>query len=342
MRCTFIPPQIFQRLAISGNEKQKQIAFQNLIAAAELRGERRVLVSLASWIVVTPGEKRRSIYDAQNGMVLPGKLVRSEGEGPAKDPSVNEAYEGTGKVYDFFKKIFERNSIDSKGMRLESSVHYRDRFSNAFWNGRQMIFGDGDGEIFTSFTKHLDIIGHEMTHGITEFESGLRYSGQSGALNESLSDVFGSLVKQHAKKQTADQADWLIGAGLFTKKIKGAAIRSMKAPGTAYEDELIGKDEQSAHMEDYVKTSEDNGGVHINSGIPNKAFYNLAIALGGNAWKSAGMIWYTALTEKLGASATFAKFAEMTFDAAGRLFGARSKEQKAVKDSWADVGIDLE
>jgi len=115
----------------------------------------------------------------------------------------------------------------------------------------------------------------------------------------------------------------------------------MKTPGTAYDDELIGKDEQPAHMDNYVKTSDDNGGVHINSGIPNKAFYNLAVSIGGNAWKSAGSIWYAALTEKLGASATFAKFAGMTFEVAGNLFGARSKELKAVKDAWADVGIDL-
>jgi Zn-dependent metalloprotease len=341
MQCNFIPPQIFQRIAVFGNEQQKRIAFQNLIASAELRGERRVMVSLAPGLAVPPGEKRRTIYDAQNGMTLPGTLVRGEGDKPTSDASVNEAYDGTGKVYDFYLKAFERNSIDNRGLRLESSVHYRNKFSNAFWNGQQMIFGDGDGEIFTRFTKHIDIIGHEMTHGVTEFESGLHYSGQSGALNESLSDVFGSLVKQYAKKQTAEEADWLIGAGIFAKKINGVAIRSMKAPGTAYDDELIGKDDQPAHMDNYVKTSDDNGGVHINSGIPNKAFYNLAISMGGNAWKSAGLIWYTALTEKLGASATFPKFAGMTFEVAGNLFGARSKEQKAVKVAWADVGIDL-
>jgi len=342
MRCTFIPPQIFERIAVAGNQQQKRIAFRNLLASAELRGERRALLSLGSRLAVVPGVKRRTIYDAMNGMTLPGTLVRGEGDGPTRDISVNEAYDGTGKVYDFFSKVFERNSIDNKGMRLESSVHYRNKFSNAFWNGQQMIFGDGDGEIFTRFTKQIDIIGHELTHGVTEFESGLRYSGQSGALNESLSDVFGSIVKQYAKKQTAKKADWLIGAGLFTKKIHGVAIRSMKAPGTAYDDELIGKDEQPAHMDDYVKTADDNGGVHINSGIPNKAFYNLATALGGYSWETAGRIWYTALTEKLGASATFSKFANMTFEVAGTLYGARSKEQKAVNSAWSDVGISVE
>ena len=339
MLCKFIPPQIFERIAISGNNQQKQIAFQNLVAAAELRGERNILATLAPRFVVVTGIKRRSIYDAMNGMSLPGKLVRSEGDEPLRDTSVNEAYDGTGKVYDFFSNVFERNSIDDKGMRLESTVHYRDKFANAFWNGQQMVFGDGDGEIFNRFTKQLDIIGHEMMHGITEFESELRYTGQSGALNESLSDVFGSLVKQYAKKQTAEEADWLIGAGLFTKKINGVAIRSMKEPGTAYDDELIGKDEQPAHMDDYVKTADDNGGVHINSGIPNKAFYNLAVKLGGNSWEAAGQIWYETLLQKLGTSATFSKFAAMTLETAGKLFGNRSKEQKAVQSAWADVGV---
>jgi Zn-dependent metalloprotease len=341
MPCAFIPPQIFERIAQSGNAEQKRIAFRNLTASAELRGERNVFVAFAPHVAVAPGVKQRTVYDAMNGMSLPGKLIRNEGDGPVRDTSVNEAYDGTGKVYDFFSKVFDRNSIDNRGMRLESTVHYRNKFANAFWNGQQMVFGDGDGEIFNRFTRQIDIIGHELTHGVTEFECGLRYTGQSGALNESLSDVFGSIVKQYGKKQTAEEADWLIGAGLFTKKIHGVGIRSMKAPGTAYDDDLIGKDEQPAHMEDYVKTTDDNGGVHINSGIPNKAFYNVAVGLGGNTWEAAGRIWYETLLQKLGASATFSKFAGMTFEVAGKLYGARSKEQKIVQAAWSDVGIRL-
>ena len=340
--CAFIPPYIFERIAISGNAKQRQIAFINLTAAAELRGERKAFSNFSSLLSVPPGTKRRTIYDAGNGMVLPGRMVRSEGDKPLEDVSVNEAYDGTGKVYDFFHKVFERNSIDGSGMQLDSTVHYRRQFSNAFWNGQQMVFGDGDGEIFGRFTSSIDIIAHELTHGITQFESGLQYSGQQGALNESLSDVFGVLVKQYFKKQSAEKADWLIGAGLFTKKIHAIAIRSMKAPGTAYDDPLIGKDDQPAHMENYVNTTEDNGGVHINSGIPNKAFYNLAIALGGNAWTIAGRIWYVATLEKLKSRTDFQDFAGMTHEVAGTLYGNRSKEQQEVKRAWADVGIAIE
>jgi Zn-dependent metalloprotease len=340
--CAFIPPYIFQNIAATGDLLQRQIAFLNLTAAAELRGERKAFSNFSSLLAVAPGVKRRTIYDAENGMTLPGRMVRSEGEPPLDDDSVNEAYEGTGNLYDFFQRTFQRNSIDGRGMQLDSSVHYRRLFSNAFWNGQQMVFGDGDGEIFLRFTACLDIIAHEMTHGITQFESALRYTGQPGALNESLSDVFGVLAVQYQRNDRAEEADWLIGAGLFTSKINGVAIRSMKAPGTAYDDPLIGKDEQPAHMENYVETIEDNGGVHINSGIPNKAFYNLAMNLGGYAWEIAGRIWYRTIMEKLKSETGFREFAGMTNEVAESLYGKRSKEQQEVKRAWADVGIETE
>ena len=339
--CAFIPPQIFQHLAAMGDARQKQFAFLNLIVSAELRGERIALSNLSSLLAVAPGVKRRTIYDAENGMELPGRLVRSEGDAALKDISVNEAYDGTGKVYDFFYKVFGRNSIDGNGVQLDSTVHYRRKFSNAFWNGQQMVFGDGDGEIFGRFTRSIDIIGHELMHGVTQFEAGLRYTEQAGALNESLSDVFGILVKQYLKKHSAEDSDWIIGAGLFTKTINGVGIRSLKAPGTAYDDPLIGKDMQPAHMEDYVHTTEDNGGVHINSGIPNKAFYNLAAALRGNAWEVAGRIWYRTVMEKVNSDTEFQEFAGMTNEVAANLFGKRSKEQQSVKQAWADVGIEV-
>src|SRR4029079_10299870 len=136
-----------------------------------------------------------------------------------------------------------------------------------------------------------------LTHGVTQDEAQLVYSNQSGALNESLSDVFGSLIKQFSLNQTADQADWLIGAGLLTKQVKGVALRSMKAPGTAYDDPVLGKDPQPDHMSRFVTTAADRGGVHITSGIPNRAFYLAATAIGGYAWEVAGKIWYTTLTQ---------------------------------------------
>jgi len=224
-------------------------------------------------------------------------------------------------------------------MRLDSSVHYGEGYNNAFWNGTQMVYGDGDGQIFNRFTISLDVIGHELTHGVTQYEAALEYQDQPGALNESMSDVFGSLVKQYALKQTAEKADWLIGAGLLTRKIKGVALRSMKAPGTAYDDPTIGKDSQPAHMRDYVNTSSDNGGVHINSGIPNHAFYLTAMEIGGKAWEKTGRIWYITLRDRLRESSNFQETANLTFEVAGSLFGKDSKEQKAVFTGWQDVGL---
>ena len=152
-------------------------------------------------------------------------------------------------------------------------MHYGRDYDNAFWNGERMVFGDGDGEVFQGFTGSLDVIAHELAHGVVEDEGELLYRGQSGALNESISDVFGVLAEQHREGQTADQANWLIGEGMFTDAVQGRALRSLAAPGTAYDDDVLGKDPQPAHMRDFVPTREDNGGVHINSGIPNHAFY---------------------------------------------------------------------
>lgn len=216
---------------------------------------------------------QRTIYDAGHGTDLPGREVRAEGAPAGADVAVNEAYDGLGATFAFYRDVFGRNSIDGNGLPLLGSVHYDQDYDNAFWDGERMIFGDGDGQYFNRFTIAVDVIGHELTHGVTGAERNLDYEGQSGALNESLSDVFGSLVKQYLAQETAEAADWLIGEGLFTSRVHGVALRSMKAPGTAYDDPVIGKDPQPASMADYVETDDDNGGVHINSGIPNRAFH---------------------------------------------------------------------
>jgi hypothetical protein len=175
---------------------------------------------------------------------------------------------------------------------------------------------------------------------VTESTAGLDYNGQSGALNESVSDVFGSLVKQRALGQTADQADWLIGADLLAPGVKGVALRSMKAPGTAYDDPRLGKDPQPADMSGYVETSDDNGGVHLNSGIPNRAFYLVASAVGGHAWEAPGQIWYDVLTgSAIRSDCDFATFARLTVEAATARFGAGSTQAAAVQEAWATVGV---
>ncbi len=341
------PPHMLQEIVRNGTSTQRDMALRTIISSEQMRGQRRAMKSMAAFMVkaAPTGNKQRSIFDAKNGTQLPGTLVRSEGDPDSTDPSVNEAYDGSGVTYDLFSDIFGRNSIDNNGLKLDSTVHYQKGYDNAFWDGKQMVYGDGDEDqppaerLFNRFTIALDVIGHELTHGVTQYEANLAYWDQSGALNESLSDVFGSLVKQYQRKQTADQADWIIGEGLFTSNVNGVGIRSMKAPGTAYNDPVLGKDPQPAHMKDYVRTVEDNGGVHINSGIPNHAFYVTALELGGYAWEKAGRIWYKSLTDKFQERSTFQQACNLTIETAGEIFGANSLEQQAVKKGWSEVGI---
>ncbi len=336
--CCIVPPHILRALAQRGAQPHNRAAMNSLLVSEQLRGRRDALSSFA--LMATPtGGKRRTIYDAEHQEELPGVLVRGEGSTPSKDQAVNEAYEAAGATYDFYKTVYDRNSVDDRGFRLDSTVHFGVDYDNAFWDGQQMVYGDGDGQIFERFTKCIDVIGHELTHGVTQYEAKLIYRNQPGALNESMSDVFGSLVKQYVLKQTADKADWLIGEGLFTKNVQGVALRSMKAPGTAYDDPQLGKDPQPAHMKDFLHTKEDNGGVHINSGIPNHAFYVVAREIGGHAWEKAGKIWYVTLRDRLRSRTGFHRAAVLTFHVAGELFGAGSNEQKAVRTGWGEVGI---
>ena len=282
----------------------------------------------------------RTISDAKQLERLPGTRVRGEDDPPTGDTAVDEAFDGLGATFEFYWDAYQRSGIDGAGAPLLATVHYGRDYDNAFWNGERMVFGDGDGEVFVGFTGSLSVIAHELTHGVTEYEGGLVYQGQSGALNESLSDVFGALTEQHRLSQTAETASWLIGEGIFTDAVQGDALRSLKAPGTAYDDDVLGRDPQPAHMDDYVQTEDDNGGVHINSGIPNHAFYLTAARLGGAAWERAGLIWYRTLTARtLSPTADFTAFARATVAAAEAEYGEGSEEVDAVRRGWAGVGV---
>ncbi|WP_370412711.1 M4 family metallopeptidase [Streptomyces fradiae] len=336
--CSIVPPHILERLAESDNPAYAQAAQRTLLMDVTQRSAREEAPPAPEG---APSDKpQRTIYDAEHGTELPGVRVHEESDRPSKDATVNRAHAGLGATFDLFFKAFGHRSIDGAGMPLIASVHFDEKYDNAFWNGEQMVFGDGDGELFLDFTIPVDVIGHELAHGFTQHSANLAYFGQSGALNESVSDVFGSLVKQHALGQTADQADWLIGAGLLGPAIdNGVALRSMKEPGTAYDDDELGKDPQPATMDDYVRTSSDNGGVHINSGIPNHAFYLLATELGGFAWERAGKIWYDVMTGgTLTEEARFNEFARATVASARRLFGEGDEVQSVLK-AWSLVGV---
>jgi len=343
-----LPPHILSNLARNGSEAQRSMALDHLQIDHTVRSARLN----QSLMRVAPRPRRvtggsaaepsaqRTIYDAKHAETEPptGTLVRSEGQGPVSDEAADEAYDGLGATFDFYLAAYDRNSIDDEGLPLKAFVHYGQDYDNAFWDGSEMVFGDGDGDLFQRFTISLDVIGHELTHGVTEDEAGLVYSNQTGALNESISDVFGSLVKQYARKQSAEQADWLIGEGLFTANVQGRALRDMANPGTAYDDDVLGKDPQPASMADFVQTNQDNGGVHINSGIPNRAFYLAATSLGGNAWEKAGQVWYDTIRDpRLLSTARFATFAKLTVRNAQIALGADGA--KSVANAWNDVGV---
>ena len=345
-----LPPHILRSIAESrqATDTQRQKALQTLQSSEQMRAQRRVFTDVKEMALKTVvGQKERAIFDAQNGTNLPGAPVRNEGDPPTGDAATDEAYDYSGNTYDYYSAIHNRNSIDGNGMRLDSTVHYSQGYDNAFWNGQQMVYGDGDEDLppdqrlFNRFTISLSVVGHELTHGVTQHEAGLAYFAQSGALNESMSDVFGALVRQWALNQTAAEADWLVGEGLFTENVNGVAIRSMKAPGTAYDDPILGKDPQPAHMDNYQNVPYDNGGVHINSGIPNHAFYRAAVELGGYAWEKMGQIWYVTLKDKLKSLSQFADAARLTHETAGELYGSGSLEQQAVRVGWNAVGLSV-
>jgi len=340
--CTIVPPHVLDRLARTEDAAVSSAARRTLEHDARERTRRRLTTVLGATAVsgATPADQpQRTIDDAKHHDNLPGHKVRGEGGKPVKDVSVNRAYDALGATFETYLKAYGRHSIDGSGLPLIASVHYLKGYNNAFWNGEQMVFGDGDGTIFLDFTIPLDVIGHELTHGVTQYTANLDYFGQSGALNESVSDVFGSLIKQFTLGQSADQADWLIGAGLLGPEVHGVALRSMKAPGTAYDDPRLGKDPQPATMHGYVTTAQDNGGVHLNSGIPNHAFYLLATELGGNAWEEAGQIWYDTLTGgTLSSHAQFTDFAAATAAAAKARYG-EGTQHAAVLRAWSQVGV---
>lgn len=342
----FLPPYVLDRFVESDDPEVRRIAVDAIKQAAAARTMRNIIARMPIMAAIPSpaGTKHRLVYDMKNvgrQQRLPGKLVRSEGQEPVQDKAVNEAYDHSGTIYDFYQEIFNRNSLDDRGMALISSVHFSRRYNNAFWNGEQMTYGDGDGNIFIRFTKALDVAAHEMTHGVVQHTCNLEYWKESGALNEHFADAMGALVKQWYLKQTVNEADWLNGDQIMGPGVIAKCLRTFKAEKAYEDDPLLGTDPQPKHMKEKYDGLDDNGGVHINSGIPNHAFYRVAMELGGQAWDKAGKIWYQTM-KNLNQTSQFQEAASMTYLVAGQLFGSGSLEQQAVKQGWDAVGISAE
>ena len=326
----FVPPYLLAELARRGT---LDAGYVDACLRVDRTLRERRLPGRAGGTGPRADAARWTVHTADGSERLPGEPVRREGRPASGDAAVDEAASGITATLDLFLDAYGRDSYDGRGAALLLTVHYGRNYANAFWDGTHLVFGDGDGKVFRRFTRAVDVLAHEFTHAVTERTAGLVYQGQPGALNESVSDVFASCLKQRLLGQDAASADWLVGAEIFAEGIAARGLRDMQHPGTAYDDPRLGKDPQPAHLDDYVETTDDNGGVHLNSGIPNRAFVLAAQAIGGDAATGAGRVWYAALTSAgLPADADFATFAAATVAAAG-------EHADAVRAAWGQVGV---
>lgn len=291
---------------------------------------------------VAPIESLKGIirtYDAQNDTTGNGYMSAIVVTDPNNDNNFNDnvrlkaavsAHCFTRETYQMYKTRFNRNSINNAGMTMENVVHYGINLNNAYWNGSFMTYGDGDGVVFSNIAGSFDVIAHEITHGVTQHTSNLIYELQPGAINESMSDVFAVI---------ADSADWLLGEDVYTPAIAGDALRSMQDPHMGLPS--THPNWQPAHMSEYVELpndpQHDHGGVHINSGIPNKAYYNVASVIGNS---KAGLIWYRTQTVYLTRNSQFVDLRNACLNSAKDLFGQGSTEYNTVASGFSAVGIE--
>lgn len=328
-KCYIVPPHILEELAKRGSSSCKR----TLNDTGRIRERRQNALNYLLSRSQEIGEGKRFIYDCKNRYEQRVALVRQEGEGAVADETANKAYDTSGFVREYFRNTFGLNSIDDNGLDIISNIHYGEAYNNAYWDGDEMTYGDGDGREFTNFAGAIDVVAHELAHGVTQFLANLEYQSQPGALNEHFSDVFGTVVKQKYLNQDISEADWLIGDSVVTEDFPGVAIRSMKAPGTANDF-----DTQPDHMDNYYSGTADNQGVHINSGIPNKAFYLSCMEIGID---DCALIWFETL-KSLWRTANFNDMLETLVQTAQRLASESKVSDRAVEavsDSFAQVGL---
>jgi len=270
--------------------------------------------------------KNRETYSANKGFNLPGTLKRTEGSADLGDIALDDAHNFAGDVYDYYFNEQGRDSFDGAGATLISSAHYSSNYDNAFWNGTQMVYGDG-GVYFKPLSESLDVCGHELTHAVTERTAGLIYSGESGGLNEGTSDILGTTIETYEQGWVVDAGTWEIGEDIMLPSGPlGEALRFMDDPT---------KDGVSIdNYADFTKFID----VHYSSGIANKAFYTMANDPSLDIEQAAD-IWYRALTLYMTSSETFAQARLDTTSAATDLYGSGSAQVTAVENAWSTVGV---
>lgn len=327
--CNIVPEQVLKELAKRGSEASRE----TLNDRYRIQEKRDSVLNSLLIMEKIAGNAQRYVYDSENTRHQRNTLVIEENGSDTEDSVANAAYHMSGYVRDYFFDVHNYNSMNGNGMDIISNVHYGMDYNNAYWDGDEMTYGDGDGVKFRSFANAIDVVAHELTHGVTQYLANLEYYSQPGALNEHFSDVFGTIIKIRYNGQDVNSADWLIGDTIVTDSFPGKALRSMKDPGTANE-----YDQQPAHMDEYYHGQGDNQGVHINSGIPNKAFYLSCQHL---SIDDCGTIWFDTL-KSLWRKANFSDALEMFLQSAERLSneGKVAKQAKEViQKSFDAVGI---
>lgn len=340
--CFIIPPQVLERFA--HDEKlsaEQRMAFSDAVnleyewrrfrmANAKLaRLTRAVLPSAMRATTIPPAV---SVFDCQNGNTLPGSPIISPET--SANATAQRVFVETTKLAQFYQSFFDRHSVDNSGMALLSSIHFSVRYNNAYWNGSQMAYGDGDGHIFLDFTLANDVIAHELTHGVTQFSAALSYTNEAGGLNESMSDVFASMFRQWRFNQNVEQADWRIGKEIMGPGALARGITCLRDLANPKGNHCL------SPQPDTFARYQPGMDPHESSGIPNHAFYISAMAIRGKSWETIGKVWYHALTDFAPSPNLKMKtFANRTRKLASTLFSDRPEVKTAVDEAWKKVGL---
>ncbi len=340
-QCSIVPRDVLKRFSedIKLTEKERKCFSDTALIDGELRKLRaqagkltNIINTLSLAPVVIAGTPAITVANCNHSQTLPGTPISTPGS--STDLTIKRAYDETKAVAQFYKNVFGRNSIDNAGMTLGSSVHYGTNYNNAFWNGMRMAYGDGDGNIFIDFTQSTDVICHELTHGVTQHTLQLAYSNEAGGLNESLSDVFGSMFRQWRLDQMVNQADWLIGHDIMGPGATArhfTCLRDMANPGAVH---CLAP--QPSHFSEYKPGMD----PHYSSGIANFAFYKIAMAIGGKSWEKAGQIWYKAMVDfKPSPNMKMKSFANRTRKLTASMYPANAALRTAVDAGWLAVGL---
>jgi len=340
--CCIVPPDVLKRLA--RDPKVSAAARKAASDTARLSTAIRKLRDQAGEITRVVGavgasrshaiatKPKVTVYDCKQTQTLPGSPVANPGW--AADATAKRTFVETTGVAKFYKKAFDRNSIDDAAMTLMSSIHYGVKFNNAMWNGTQMLYGDGDAQLFVDFTRGNDVIGHELTHGVTQHSLQLAYAGDAGGLNESISDCFGSMFRQWEAKQDVTKADWLIGSDILGPAARSAGYTSLRNMANPADKKALAP--QPTKYSQLTPTMD----PHYTSGPPNLAFCLACQAAGGRSWETVGLVWYRALTGFAPSPNMKMKtFANRTRAVAKQLFPANPKIAAAIDSGWKQVGL---